>query len=217
MDIGVLTVVTAGLAVFAVLASARMLAGRHAADGQAWRAWSAAVLVALALVAWFFEAGHHQRQQLATEAMRAFTDNPRAEANCQRLTSELFDLSQYDGYVYWDNSNVALYKRHICKDLAAYTSGAHDDPSQAQVAAVHLIAHESMHVMGLRNEAETECHAVQRSHEVAEFLGATPEQARELQATYFESVYPQLRNDYRSSQCREGGTFDIHPDRTAFP
>lgn len=217
MDIGVLTVVTAVLAVLAVLTSTRMWGARHDTDGRTWRAWSAGTMVTLALVAWFFEASHHQRQQLATEAMRAFTENPRAEADCQRLTSEMLDLSQHDGFVYWDNVDVAVYDRHVCKDLAGYATGGQRDPSEDQMVAVHLIAHELMHVMGIRVESEAECHAVQRSHEVAQFLGATPEQARQLQVHYFANVYPRLRNDYRSAECRDGGTLDLYLDRTEFP
>ena len=217
MDIGVLTVTTVALAALAVLASVRMLGSRRLEHGRVGRAWSAGTLVVLALVAWYFEAGHHQRQELATEAMTALLDNPAARADCQRLTSELFDLSPYDGYVYWDNSDVAKYKRHVCHNLASYASGGQARPTDDEVSAVHLIAHESMHVAGLRVEAETECHAVQMSHQVAEFLGATPAQARALQERYFADFYPRLRNDYRSGECREGGEYDIHPERAEFP
>lgn len=217
MDIGVLTITTAVLSALAIGAAARMWGSRHVEYGRVGRAWWAGTLAMLALVALYVEAGHHQRQELASEAMRDLIDNPAARADCQRLTSELFDLSPYDGFVYWDNSDVAKYKRHICKDLASYATGGQASPSDDEVAAVHLVAHETMHVAGLRSEAETECHAVQLSHQVAEFLGSTPEQARALQARYFADVYPRLRSDYRSSECREGGEYDIHPDRTEFP
>jgi len=62
-----------------------------------------------------------------------------------------------------------------------------------------------------------ECRAVQLSYLVAEKLGATEAQARALQARYFAEIYPNLRDGYVSSDCREGGALDIFPDRTEFP
>ncbi len=217
MDIGVLTVVTVLLAGLAVRAAVRAVRLRADADGRTLRAWWAAILIAITLVALAFEVGHHQRQHLVTVAMSAVTDNPRARADCERFTEALFNLSQYDGYVYQDNSDVALYKRHVCIDLASYASSSHRNPSLEQIAAVHLVAHETMHVNGFWNEAEAECRAAQLSHLVAEQLGATAAQARELQARYFAELYPRNRSDYISGECREGGRLDIHPERTEFP
>jgi hypothetical protein len=217
MDIGVLTVVSVVLAAVAVHAGWRAVQHWDDDGGRALRMWWTGALVVLAVVAVGFEVGHHQRQRLATEAMTVLTDNPDARANCERLTESLFNLSQYDGYVYRDNPDVALYRRHVCRNLASYAASNKRDPSLEQVAAVHLIAHETMHVEGVWVEAEAECRAVQLSHLVAEQLGATPAQARELQATYFAELYPLNRSDYISGECRAGGALDIFPDRTEFP
>lgn len=217
MDIGVLTVVVVLLAAAATHAVVRAVRHRADAGGQMFRAWWAGVLAVMTMVALAVEVGHHQRTALATRAMSAVTDNPNARADCERFTQALLNLSQFDGYVYWDNPDVALYRRSICKDLAAYAGSSKRDPSLDQIAAVHLIAHETMHVNGLRNEAETECHAMQVSHLVAEALGATAAQARALQARYFAEIYPNIRSDYRSGDCREGGAYDIHPERAEFP
>ncbi len=217
MDIGVLTVVTALLAVAAIQAAYQWATAPGGMRANPGRAWWAVVVMGTAMTAWFFEASHHQRQQLATDAMLVLSVTPHAEANCQRLTAQWFDASVYDGFVYHDNSDVAHYKRHICKNLAAYARGGHANPSLDQVAAVHLIAHEVMHVNNIWNEAKAECHGVQLNHLVAEALGATPQQARDLQRRYYEEIYPHLRSDYVSSECRAGGALDIHPDREEFP
>ncbi len=221
MDIGVLTVVSvllAAAAVHAVWQAIRRRADAHpGAIGPGVRAWWAGTLVVAALTAGMFEYGHHQRQHLATVAMSAVTDNADARADCERLTESLFNLSQFDGYVYHDNTDVALYKRHVCRDLAAYAASDKRNPSLEHAAAVHLIAHETMHINGIWVEAEAECWAVQLSHLVAEELGATEAQARELQATYFAELYPRNRSDYISGECREGGALDLFPERTEFP
>lgn len=217
MDIGVLSVVSVLLAVAALHAVWRLFQHRADAQGRGLRAWWAGAVIIAALAAGVTEYGHHQRQHLATVAMSAVTDNPHAEANCERLTESLFNLSQFDGYVYQDNSDVALFKRHVCRDLASYAASSKRNPSLEHVAAVHLIAHEVMHVNGIWVEAEAECRAAQLSHLVAEELGATEAQARALQAMYFEELYPRNRSDYISGECREGGALDIFPERTEFP
>lgn len=217
MDIGVLTVVTALLAAASVHALWKWAQERDDINSRGPRALWAGVVIVLTLVAGFYEYGHHQRQDLATRAMSAVTDNPRAHANCERLTESFFNLSQFDGFVYYADTDVAHYKRKSCRDLAAYASSSHFNPSLEQVAAVHLIAHEVAHINGYWVEAEAECWAVQNNHLVAQELGATPEQARALQARYFTEIYPLTRSDYRSGKCTAGGEFDANPDRAEFP
>jgi hypothetical protein len=217
VDVGALTVVTALVALVALRAVARAVRLRHSLNGNRGRAWWAATLVLVTSVAGLFEAGHHQRQALATDAMLVLSVTPHAQADCERLSASMFNLSQYDGFVYHANSDVALYKHQICKDLGAYASSNKISPTLEQIAAVHLIAHETMHVNGIWSESEAECHAAQLSHLVAERLGATPTQARELQAHYFAELYESNRPHYKSSGCRAGGALDLHPERAEFP
>jgi hypothetical protein len=74
-----------------------------------------------------------------------------------------------------------------------------------------------MHINGIQSEAVAECRAVQLNYLVAESLGATPQQARELQRRYYSDYYPRQRDDYFSAGCTEGGELDIYPERTVFP
>lgn len=217
MDVGVLTVVTLVLAGLTVHATVRAVRLRHRPDGRVARAWWAGILTAVTLVALGFEFAHHQRQALVTDAMAAVTDNPRARAQCERFTASLLNLSQYDGYVYHAAPDVAEYRRHVCRDVAAYAGSSKLDPTLEQVASVVLVAHETMHVNGIWTEADAECFAVQRSHLVAMRLGATEAQARALQARYFAEIYPTNRSDYISGQCAEGGALDLFPERVEFP
>lgn len=216
MDIGVLTFVTAALAILAVLATVRAFRRRHW-EGARGRTWWAAILVASTLVALWFEVGHDRQQMLATRAMSAVADSDDARADCRRFTETFLSLGVYDGYVYQDGSNVAHLTNDSCRALASYAASSKQNPSLDQIAAVHLIAHETMHVNGYWAEAEAECRAVQVNHLVAQELGATEAQARALQARYFTEIYPRLREGYVSSDCREGGLFDFFADRTEFP
>ena len=70
MDIGVLTFVTLALLIFAVHATVRAVRRRQW-EGAKGRAWWAAILIAVTLVALWFEVGHDRQQLLATSAMSA--------------------------------------------------------------------------------------------------------------------------------------------------
>lgn len=217
MDIGVLTVVTAVLAALAIRAWFRSYRRpKFTFTGPPRYTWPA-VLTGVALVAGAFEVGHHMRQDLATDALHAVTDVDGAHADCSRFTEELFNISQYQGYVYYDGSNAAHLRRNVCHDLWTYAHGGQANPSRSEILAVHIVTHEAMHINGLRNEAEAECTAVQLNHLVAEELGASPTQARKLQTQYYELYYPNQRSDYVSGACSADGTMDIDAERTEFP
>lgn len=217
MDIGVLTVVAAILAAMTLTAWYRVMARYGDTDGRGFRAVVAGLVSILAFTAGYFEVAHHQRQQLATEALGVLSDVEGVSANCERLSEELFNVSQYQGYVYYDGSNVAHLRRNVCHNLWDYAHGGQSNPTEGQILAVHIVAHEAQHIDGIQSEAVAECRAVQLDHLIAEDLGATPEQARELQRRYFVDYYPNQRNDYVSGACAEGGELDIYPDRAEFP
>jgi len=216
VDIGVLTFVCVALLILAVRATVRAVRKRGW-EGSAGRMWWAGLLIASTIVALYFEVGHQRQERLATYAMSAVTENPNARADCRRFTQTFFSLGGYDGYVYRDNPDVALYTNDVCRSLASYASSNKQNPSLNQIRAVHVIAHEVEHVNGHWTESDAECRAVQLNYLVAIKLGATEQQSRTLQARYFAEVYPHLKDGYTSGQCREGGSLDIFPDRTEFP
>lgn len=84
--------------------------------------------------------------------------------------------------------------------------------------AVGLFSHEIQHVVGPdQGEAATECAAVQHVAEVAEELGASAAQARKLADHYWEEMYPNEDEEYRSEECRPHGALDLAPDTPAWP
>lgn len=217
MDVGVLTCVTAALALWSARAWYRVIARRRLLDGGRARVIAAGVISALAVTAGGFEIGHHMRQELATDALRAVTNVDGAHADCERFSEELFNATQYQGYVYDDGSSAAHLRRGVCHDLWDYARGGQADPSRDQIIAVHVVAHEATHINGIFSEAVAECEAVQSNHLVAQALGATPAQARELQRRYYAEIYPDQSDEYFSRACGEGGDLDIHSERTEFP
>ena len=127
------------------------------------------------------------------------------EVHCQSFGQAFTDVGSELGYVKWGPDGVperrTLIKRDQCGDLSDYLKSDKESPPRDQVVAVHILSHETVHMMGETNEAVTECLAMQRNSEMAQALGATPEQARALSAAYWSDVYPTMPNDYRSGEC----------------
>lgn len=213
-DVGVLTFVTVVLAIWLVRRVARLIEPRGTV-GFAVTAFVVAVVSFL--VALGFEVRHQVAQAQATAVVREVSGNPAAHAACQRFTPDLLDLSNNAGSVQWDSPDVALLRRATCNDLFSWLTGPKTNPTLDQVAAVHVVVHEAVHVAGEYNEAITECTAMQDDARAAELLGASSADARALARTYYEQVYPQMHPDYRSSGCVADGPLDLSPGDGVFP
>jgi hypothetical protein len=83
--------------------------------------------------------------------------------------------------------------------------------------SLNTLAHESYHLAGVRNEAETECYALQAIDFAARRLGATPEQARALSGFSFQELPERMPALYSSPQCRDGGRYDLRPGDPVWP
>ncbi len=83
--------------------------------------------------------------------------------------------------------------------------------------AVNVLSHEAWHLAGVRDEAATQCYALQTNAETAGRLGASPTDARAIAAYIAREVQPALPPDYRSSNCFDGGELDLHPERSGWP
>jgi len=140
---------------------------------------------------------------------------------CQRFSGALVDATAESGYVAFSAdgkpADVGRLERDTCNNLRDWLHSDKANPTLEQVMAVHVLGHEAYHLSGIRSEAQTECEAMQRLDEVAQWLGATAEQARNLAERYDSDVYTRMPSSYRSSDCREGGPMDVAPDDPAWP
>jgi hypothetical protein len=103
--------------------------------------------------------------------------------------------------------------RGICSEL---TRLAHDDrpvwrdeSPDALAWSVETLAHESMHVSGIRNEPTAECYGMQTIRAAAVGLGRTAYEGRYLATLYWRHWYPWIAPSYRSRECRNGGRLDL--------
>ena len=83
--------------------------------------------------------------------------------------------------------------------------------------SLNTLAHESYHLAGARNEAETECYALQAIDFVAHRLGASDPQARAMANFAFEQLPQRMPPEYRSPKCHDGGEYDLRPDDPIWP
>ena len=81
---------------------------------------------------------------------------------------------------------------------------------------VDTLAHESMHRRGFRDEAVTECYAVQLVYKTAKALGASSTYAALLSRQAW-AAYPAHPAAYLSAECRNGGKLDLSPKRSTWP
>ncbi|HEY5202600.1 MAG TPA: hypothetical protein VIJ31_16995 [Acidothermaceae bacterium] len=136
------------------------------------------------------------------------------EVDCQTLTGSALDMGNELGYVKWGPDGIpehkTLIKHQQCNDLHGYLNSSKQHPSAAQILAVHVLTHESMHMSGITSEAIAECDAMQHDAAMAEVMGAKPGAAHKLAVAYWLMVYPNMPDGYRSSDCRQGGSLDLH-------
>jgi hypothetical protein len=79
--------------------------------------------------------------------------------------------------------------------------------------AIQTVAHESIHLFGIREESRAECFGMQFFAYTANRLGADPGLAQELATDYYNLYY--LRNtpgtDYFDPTCMNDGALDLDP------
>lgn len=158
--------------------------------------------VPMAVQAWV----EHQLEDAASE----IAGGP-VQVHCQGLGHAFADLGPELGFVRWGVDGVpersTLIKFGTCGNLRAWLGSNKANPSLDQVVAVHVLTHETMHMVGLTNEAHAECAAVQRDAEMAEALGASPAEAQALAQRYWTEVYPRMPDGYVGG-CGPGGQYD---------
>lgn len=128
-------------------------------------------------------------------------------------------------------SYYTILSPYTCTGLATFAANPKAfDPAQcsgsgcagAEAAAMVLqvVAHESYHLWGAREEAKAECYGLQSIFYVANRLGASLDEAKALGRLYWTSVYRQHGTQwpkYYSADCRNGGRLDLRPGDSRWP
>ncbi len=185
------------------------------------------VIGALALVVWFVESrtgwdGLDGETRLA--AVDRFSEEASAIAGkqvtirCDESRDFVGAVQHADGVALVGGDRAYLTPER-CYDL--YRLAFEDEVTSSQTArAVAVLAHEAWHLRGVRDEATTECYALQSGVQLGQRLGLSEGTARQMMrqqlvenrlrgASSFEYVVP--------PDCRNGGALDLSPRSDAFP
>lgn len=178
------------------------------------------LLLVPALVLGWFEYEDRLADQRLTRAASILAGHP-VHVECQRLGGALIDMGSELGYVAYGPDgkpgDTTVIKHDACQALYDWMGSDKNDPTELQIIAVHVLAHEAEHLAGYTSEAIAECRSVQTTEQAALLLGASPAQARALAVTYADDIYPRMPDDYRTTDCRDGGRLDLHPDDPRWP
>jgi hypothetical protein len=144
------------------------------------------------------------------------------DVHCPGLLSRLADVSAHAGTVFFDErgkpADFTDLDEETCSELDRFAEGKAGQGEQAKVArALHVLAHESSHLAGVRDEAAADCYGLQRTAFVAESLGADPAEAQRLARLALAERAITAPGDYRSSECHDGGALDLDRASAVWP
>jgi hypothetical protein len=88
--------------------------------------------------------------------------------------------------------------------------------ARSDAEAINTLAHESMHLRGIADEAQAQCYAIQGDAWTVQRLGGTAAEGDGV-ANYILALQPALPSEYQSGACRAGGGLDVAPATAAFP
>jgi len=116
---------------------------------------------------------------------------------------------------------IAFLEPDVCRTLYDIVRGRKLANREAAAFAITVLAHEATHLRGIRDEAITECYALQEGSRLGVGLGLTPGEAHDLMRAQLgrdlgdRSVQ---RLGYRlPAECRNGGQLDLRPGDATFP
>jgi hypothetical protein len=115
------------------------------------------------------------------------------------------------GVVQFNGSQPADYARirpDICTALLRFRSNPAGDVTPQAGEALTVLAHESEHLAGVRNEAAAQCYAIQDLPRVARAFGASTEDGARMADFEYTVALPKMPPAYRSPECRPGGALD---------
>jgi hypothetical protein len=202
----------------------------------------AALAIPAAVVAWqwWSDARVESRLQPVASAIAG----REVEVDCQSFWGHLLDAQSRHGEVWFGSDGVPerrIFLTHpTCERLEGFSGRSHHAEldclaeidwsestplplesdcyrrSSETVYALLTLAHEAYHTAGARDEATTNCFAIQALAWAASALGAHTEEAERV-ALAMAALGPYQRGPYATSSCRPGSGLDLHPETAAFP
>jgi hypothetical protein len=185
------------------------------------------VLGALALVLWVVESRTGWDSLSAdtrAEAAERFSDEASRIAGKQ-VTIRCDESGEYVGAVQHADGvavvggTLAYLTPQRCLDL--YKLAFDGDVTASKTGrALAVLAHESWHLRGVRDEGTTECYALQTGVEIGQRLGLSENRARQLMRQQLTENMLRRQGSLEylvPPECRDGGSLDLRPQSSRFP
>lgn len=116
---------------------------------------------------------------------------------------------------------LAFLHPAICRALHDLAVAGDTSERERTAEAIVVLAHEAVHLAGVRDEGVTECRALQEGVELGRRLGLPADRARRLMRSRYAAALAErsvVRVEYALPRgCENGGAYDVHPDRDGFP
>jgi hypothetical protein len=180
--------------------------------------------------AWQFVRREENENRLALVASEiALRD---VDVSCPGFWTRMVEITPNAGWVDFDEhgrpSNRTSLSAGTCGSLervwrgkqrsfGCFLHGRCDEDTLRAAFGIVTLAHESWHLRGVMNEAQTQCYAVQTTERAALALGVPLLDARvlALRVAADDAVAP--RDEYHSDECRPGGRYDLRPQTPDWP
>lgn len=152
--------------------------------------------------------------------------------SCPGFWTRLVEITPNAGWVDFDEdgrpSGETSLSSQTCSSLervwraeersfGCVLGGGCDRKTLEAVSGILTLAHESWHLRGVRDEARTQCFAVQTTEQVARGLGISDVQARMIALRVAADDARAPLGDYHSPECRPGGAYDLRPETPDWP
>lgn len=154
------------------------------------------------------------------------------DVGCPGFWTRLVEVTPNAGWVDFDEhgrpSGETSLSSATCSSLervwrakqgsfACVLGGGCDRKTLEALHGIITLAHESWHLRGIRDEARTQCYAVQTTELVARRLGVPSREAHMIALRVAADDASAGPGEYHSRECRPGGEYDLHPDTPDWP
>jgi hypothetical protein len=154
--------------------------------------------LAVAAVLHILQASFYENR--LNDAVRDVSGRPELSMNCRLVWEEAGDVNHKPGLVYWGDTEAQI-RIDVCHNAAFWS----DNPtSDRHRTGLMIVAHELAHLVGHRDESETECVAMWMVPDLAVALGGTHEEGVATARWHQAEINPRLPGEYRAADCLRG-------------
>ena len=154
----------------------------------------------------FFERSLTQKAQVLSE-------NSIAQVHCNTVADTFFDSNVFAaGHAQIETGRI-VFQYPWCARLMDHVKNP-KKPTDEELFSMQIFAHEAMHIRGERDEAKTECQAIQRFARASMLFGIPEDIARTNGMAYFNNYYQSraqqghMSSQYYSEECAPGKALD---------